>query len=235
MDASNFEYPDYERLHEGVGGVKRKRVISILSRQATRSVKEDEKALKKAKTAPEPKTAISKKRKLDQIPSTEPKVDKATEKIPLLSSAAEVVEILKVMTESPPFKLLSPLGLELTKLLSRKETPSATKEKIEGQKKRQIVNVMQAIEQTPPSASATKAAIPVDAEDAGKAEAEELVAVMSEIDKLVSYVVADVVAEENMAAVLDKGKKIDNTPSDEKDFDLWYLGGQELSEEDKLN
>ena len=94
---------------------------------------------------------------------------------------------------------------------------------------------MQAIEQTPPSASATKATIPVDAEDAGKDEAEELAAIMSEIDKLVSFVVADVVAEENMAAVPDKGKKIDNTPSDEKDFDLWYLGGQELSEEDKLN
>jgi hypothetical protein len=50
MDALNFEYPDYERLDEGVGGVKTKRVVSILSRQATRSVKEDEKALKKIKT-----------------------------------------------------------------------------------------------------------------------------------------------------------------------------------------
>jgi hypothetical protein len=145
------------------------------------------------------------------------------------------------MTESPPFKLLSSLGLELTKLLQRKETPSATEEKIEGQKKRQIVNVMQEIEKTPPSASATKAAIHADAEDAGKAEAEDLAATMSEIDKLVSNVVADVVAEntsvvaeENIAAMPDKGKKIDNTPSDEKDFDLRHLGGQELSEEDKL-
>jgi hypothetical protein len=31
--------------------VKRKRVVSILSRQAARFVKEDEKAMKKAKTA----------------------------------------------------------------------------------------------------------------------------------------------------------------------------------------
>jgi hypothetical protein len=119
--------------------------------------------------------------------------------------------------------------------------PSATKEKIEGQKKRRIVNVMQAIEQTPPSASATKAAIPADAEDASKAEAEELVATMSEIDNLVPDMVVDVVgektsvvAEENMAAVPDKGKEIDNTPSNEKDFDLRHVGGQELSEEDKL-
>jgi hypothetical protein len=53
---------------------------------------------------------------------------------------------------------------------------------------------------------------------------------MSEIDRLV----LDVVAVEDMAAVPDKGKKIDNTPSNEKDFDLRHLGGQELSEEDKL-
>jgi hypothetical protein len=33
MDALNFEYPDYERLDEGNGGAKRKRVVSILNRQ----------------------------------------------------------------------------------------------------------------------------------------------------------------------------------------------------------
>jgi hypothetical protein len=241
MDALNFEYPDYERFDEGAGGVKRKIVVNILSRQAARSVKEDEKALKKTKTVPEPKATISKKQKLDQKPSTEPKVDEAAEKTPLLPTAAEVVEILKVMTDSPPFKLLSPLGLELTKLLQRKEMPPATEEKVEGQKKRRIVNIMQAIEQTPPSASATNAPIPANGEDTGKAKAEELAATVSEIDRLVSDVVADVAAEEtsvateeNMAVVLDKGKEIDNTPSDKKDFDLRHLGGQELSEEDKL-
>jgi hypothetical protein len=41
MDALNFEYPDYDMLDEGVGGAKRKRVVSILKRQAIRSVKED--------------------------------------------------------------------------------------------------------------------------------------------------------------------------------------------------
>jgi hypothetical protein len=50
--------------------------------QATLLVKEDEKALKKTKTAPEPKATISKKRNLDQIPSTEPKVDEVAEKTP---------------------------------------------------------------------------------------------------------------------------------------------------------
>ena len=119
--------------------------------------------------------------------------------------------------------------------------PSATEEKIEGQKKWRIVNVMQAIERTSPSASAMKATIHADAEDAGNAEAEELAVTMSEIDRLVSDVVVDViaektsvVAEENMATVPDKGKEIDNTPSDKKDFDLRHLSGQEFSDEDKL-
>jgi hypothetical protein len=77
---------------------------------------------------------------------------------------------MKVMTESIPFALLSPLRLDLTSLLQSKETASATEEKVGGQKKRRIVNVMQAIEQTPPSASAAKAAIHVNTEDATGAE-----------------------------------------------------------------
>ena len=88
MDALNFEYPNYERFDGGAGGVKRKRVVSILSRQAARSVKEDEKALKKTKTTPEPKATI-KKWKLDQTPSIEPKVDETTERTPLSPTAAE--------------------------------------------------------------------------------------------------------------------------------------------------
>ena len=47
MDALNFEYPYYDRLEEGARGGKRKRVVSILGRQAARSVKEDHKASKK--------------------------------------------------------------------------------------------------------------------------------------------------------------------------------------------
>jgi hypothetical protein len=82
MDALNFEYPDYEMLDKGAEGVKRKRIVSILSRQAARLVKEDEKILKKAKSAPEPKAAISKKRKLDITPSSEPKVDETGEEAP---------------------------------------------------------------------------------------------------------------------------------------------------------
>jgi hypothetical protein len=70
-------------------------------------------------------------------------------------AAAEVSEILTVMTESIPFALLSPLRLDLTSLLQSKETGG------EGRRaeKQWIMNVMQAIEQMPPSASAAKAAI----------------------------------------------------------------------------
>jgi hypothetical protein len=153
MDALKFEYPDYERLDKGAEGVKRKRVVSILSRQAIRMVKEDEKASKKRKTTPELKAAAAKKRKAE---SPEPKITEAAEETPSMPPTAKIAEILKVMTKSLPVKLLSPLGPELMKLLQKKDEPSATKKKADGQKKRRIVTVMQAIERTPPSASASK-------------------------------------------------------------------------------
>jgi hypothetical protein len=239
MDALNFEYPDYEKLDKRAEGAKRKRVVNILSREVARSVKVDEKALKRVKIAPEPKVQAPKKRKLDEIPSADPKVDEAPKETlsPSSPTAVEVAEILKVMNEFPPFKLISPLRSELTNLLQKMKVPSAMEEKVGEQKKWWIVNVMKAIEQTPPLASVVKAAIPADTEDLSGAEAEELAATMLEIDKLISDVVAEktgVVAEGGMAAVPDKGTKIDDTPSEEKGFDLRHLGGQELLEEDKL-
>jgi hypothetical protein len=129
MDALKFEYPDYERLYKGVERVKRKRIISILSRQVVRMVKEDEQISKKTKSTLEPKAAVSKKRKAKE---PEPKITEAVEETPSAPVAAEIAEILKVMTESLPIKLLSPLGPELTKLLQKKDQPSAAKEKTEG-------------------------------------------------------------------------------------------------------
>jgi hypothetical protein len=111
MDALKFEYPDYERLDKGAEGAKRKRIVSVLSRQTARMVKEDEKVLKKRKSTAELKVAALKKRKAK---SPEPKVTKE-EETPSTPPAAEVAEILKVMTESLPIKLLSPLGPELMK------------------------------------------------------------------------------------------------------------------------
>ena len=99
MDALNFEYPDYERLNKGAEGQKRKRIVSVLSRQAAIMVKKDEKILKKRKSTPEPKVAALKKRK-DATP--EPKVTEVEEETPSTPPAAEVEEILKVMIESLP-------------------------------------------------------------------------------------------------------------------------------------
>jgi hypothetical protein len=64
MDALNFEYPDYERLDEGAGGAKKKRLVSILKRQAMRSIEEDQKAAsKKQKNSVESTVLAPKKRK----------------------------------------------------------------------------------------------------------------------------------------------------------------------------
>jgi hypothetical protein len=119
-------------------------------------------------------------------PSAESKVDEKGEKAPSMPSTTEVAEILKVMTNSLPIKLLSPLRPELTKFLQKKDQPSAAKEKTEGQKKRRIVNVMQAIERTPPSASVSKVTTAASAEG----EAAKLATTMLGIDKLISDMVA---------------------------------------------
>jgi hypothetical protein len=145
--------------------------------------------------------------------------------------AAEVAEILKVMTETLPIKLLSPLGPELMKLLQKKDEPSATK-KVDGQKKRRIGTVMEAIEWTPPSAPATTEAN-ISAETAAIIEAANMESTLSGIDKLIlGMPIEEIVAaaEKVMAPVPDKGKKIVDAASEEKDFDLRNLVGQELSE-----
>jgi hypothetical protein len=122
MDALNFEYPDYERLNKGAEGQKRKRIVSVLSRQAARMVKQDEETLKKRKSSPEPQMAAPKKRKAT---TPKPKTTEIEEETPSTSSAVDVEEILKVMTESIPIKL-SPLGPHLMKLLQKKKEPSAS-------------------------------------------------------------------------------------------------------------
>jgi hypothetical protein len=123
MDALNFEYPNYERLSKGTQGPKRKRVVSVMSRHAARMVKEDEKTLKRRKSSPEPKVATSKNRK---TATPEPKIAEIEEEAPSTPSAAEVEEILKVMIESLPIKLLSPLGPQLSGTVIR-GTPNTPK------------------------------------------------------------------------------------------------------------
>jgi hypothetical protein len=130
MDALHFEYLDYERLKKGVEGQKRKRVVSVVGRQAARMVKEDEENLKKKKLSPEPKAVASKNRK---VAAPKQKATDIEEETPATPSATDVEEILKVMTESFPIKL-SPLAPHLTKLFQKKKEPSITK-KAAGPKK----------------------------------------------------------------------------------------------------
>jgi hypothetical protein len=75
-------------------------------------VKKDEETLKKRKLSPEPKIAASKKRKDAALKRKMTDIEDEARSTP---PAADVEEILKVMTESLPVKL-SPLGPHLTKL-----------------------------------------------------------------------------------------------------------------------
>jgi hypothetical protein len=166
-------------------------------------VKEDEKTLKKRKSSPEPKAVTSKKRR---AATPESKVAEMEEETPSTPSVAEVEEILKVMTESLPIKLLSPLGPHLTKLLQKKDEPSTTK-KVIGPKKRRIITGMRAIEETPPSALASKMTPAAEAgtsTEAAAAEANNLESTLSAIDKVLLDMAAEETAmatEEVMAAV----------------------------------
>jgi hypothetical protein len=97
MNARNSEYPEYERLDEGAGGVKRKMIVSILSRQAIQSVKEYQETLKKRKTVPEPKVSAPKKWKLAEKSSEKTKMQDVPNQTasPSSSFVSEVSEILK--------------------------------------------------------------------------------------------------------------------------------------------
>jgi hypothetical protein len=99
MDALNFEYPDYERLDRGAKRQKRKRVASVLDKEAAKLVKKDEKTLKKRKLSPEPKIAASKKKKAAALKR---KMTDTEDEAPSTPPSADVEEILKVMTESFP-------------------------------------------------------------------------------------------------------------------------------------
>jgi hypothetical protein len=128
-----FRIPRLWKAWQWGEGVKRKQVVNILNRQAARLIKEDDFFWRKRKKAPEPKATPSKNQRLDITSSVEPKVDETNE-VPSTPYAAEVAEILKVMTDSLPIKLLSPLGPELTKFLQKKEQPLATKGRLKGKR-----------------------------------------------------------------------------------------------------
>ena len=243
MDALNFEYPDYERLDRGAEGQKRKRVASVLDKEAAKLVKKDEETLKKRKLSPEPKIAAPKKRKAAALKR---KTTDIEDEAPSTPPAADVEEILKVMTESLPVKL-SPLGPHLTKLFQKEKEPSVAK-KPDEPKKRRIIHVVEVIEQTPPLASASKTpaiestaaaeAAPTEAESAEAETAEDvnLDATLSEIDTMLLDAAAEeaaAAAEEIPGTVAGKGKEKAEDTSEEEDFNFQDILGQELSKAEK--
>jgi hypothetical protein len=243
MDALNFEYPDYGHLNKGAEGQKRKSVVSVVGRLATRMVKEDEENLKKRKLSPEPKAVAPKKRK---AAAPKQKATDMEEETPSTPSTANMEEILKVMTESLPIKL-SPLGSHLTNLFQKKKEPSATKKSAEPKKQR-IITVTEAIEETPPPASASKTpavesataaeAAPTEATTAEATTAEDanLESTLSNIDKILLDMAAEeaaAAAEETMATVSGEEKETTKDTSEEENFNFQNLIGQELSKAEK--
>jgi hypothetical protein len=203
-------------------------------------VKEDEEILKKRKSSPEPKVAASKKRK---AAASKPKTTEIEEETPSTPSAADVEEILKVMTESLPIKL-SPLGPHLTKLLQKKEEEPSAAKKSAGPKKRRIISVIEAIEETPPPSSASKitpvikGAASAEAAPAEAATIEDIniESTFSDIDKMLLNIATEeaaTAAEETLATVPRKEKEIAEDTLEEKDFNFQNIIGQKLSKAEK--
>jgi hypothetical protein len=236
MDALGFEYPDYERLDKGAEGQKRERVADVLN-------KDDEEQPKNKKLEPEPKTGVSKKRKAS---TPKQKAIDEEEKTAASPSTTDVEEILKVMTESLPVKL-SPLGPYLTKLFQKDKEPAKTK-KAGRPKKQRIITVTEAIEGTPPQASAPKAPAveSTTATEATNAEATgaediNLESMVADIDKiLLNMATEEATAEEAAAATKEitasepkRKKEITEDPSEDEAFMFQNLVGQELTKAEK--
>jgi hypothetical protein len=221
LDALGFEYPDYENLNKGAGGQKRKRTTEALNK--------DEKELPKKKI-PKRKKASSPKRKISD-----------EEETPASPSAADVEEILKVMTESLPAKL-SPLGPQLIKFFQKDEEPEKSK-KIIKTKRQRIITVTEVIDKTPPRASAQKtpaAAEGTDVEitpsevavaEATSAEDLNLESTIEHIDKILLNMAAEeaTTAEEAATVASEKAKEIADEASENETFMFQNLVGEQLS------
>jgi hypothetical protein len=86
-----------------------------------------------------------------------------------------------------------------------------------------MMNILEAIEQTPPPASTDKAVKSTDPDATVAAKDENLTTTLSKIDRLISDVLAE---KEANTVVSDNGKKTEETSSEGVNFDLRYLGGQ---------
>jgi hypothetical protein len=256
LDAIGFEYPDYERLDKGAEGQKRKRVASTL-------IKDDEDQPKK-KEKLEPKVAVLRKRKAASPKPVSPEPERLVgdEEVPATPSAAEVEEILKVMTESLPVKL-SPLAPELTRFFQKDKEASAAESPAKP-KKRRIIQVTDVIHQTPPPVLASKIVVaktaeaeaaaaeatgaeiteiaPTGAEATGaeatgaEAEATEdsnLETTLEVIDNILLKMAEEEVVVAAVSTTTEKGKERIDEISEEGDFNFQDLLGQELTDAEK--
>jgi hypothetical protein len=155
------------------------------------------------------------------------------------------------MTESLPIKL-SPLGPHLTKLFQKDKEPAKTK-KAARPKKQRIIIVTEAIEGTPPQASAPKApavesttateAAPSEATNVEAAGAEDinLESMVADIDKILLNMTAEEAAAEEATAATEeitasepeREKEIAEDPSEDEAFIFQNLVGQELTKAEK--
>jgi hypothetical protein len=98
---------------------------------------------------------------------------------------------------------------------------------------------MQAIEETPPPASASKITPATEVAtvvEAAPAEATNLESTLSDIDRILLDMAAEeaaAAAKKTLATVPGKGKEIAEDISEEKDFNFQNIIGQELSKAEK--
>jgi hypothetical protein len=219
---------------------KRKRVASVLDKEGTKLAKKDIEISEKRKLSPEPKIAAPKKRK---AASPKLKTSGQEEEAPATPSAAEVEEILKVMTEPLPIKL-SPLAPELTKFFQKEKEPSATESPTK-LKKRRIIQVADVIHQTPPPTSASKipfiesagtvetAATGAEGAETETAEDPNLETTLGDIDNMLLKMAEEEAAAAAVDTTIVKGKEQIEDILEEENFNFQVILGQELSETEK--
>jgi hypothetical protein len=216
--------------------------------------KEISKKLNPEKLSPKSKVAAARKRK---TASLEPKTLVREEDSPATLSAAEVEEILKVMTEPLPVKL-SLLAPELTKFFQKDKEASAT-ESPALPKKRRIIQIADVIHQTPPPATVSKIVFAETAEaegatteatrvetteaETGEAEAAGAEAGTTEGSNLettlevIDNILLKMAEEEATVAVVntttEKGKEKIDDILEEENFNFQDLLGQELTGAEK--
>jgi hypothetical protein len=259
LDALNFDYPDYEQLGGDAEGPKRKRIASALDKESTKLAKKEKEISEKL--SPGPRVVVSRKRK-DISPkpaSPKPKTSAQEEEAPATPSAAEVEEILKVMTE-PLLVKLSPLAPKLTKFFQKGKEASAT-ESLAKPKKRRIIQVADVIHQTPPPTSASKivTADPTAIEaktaeaETGGAEATgaettgaeatgaetgtnedpNLETTLEDIDNMLLRMAEEETAVVTVNTATEKGKEQIEDILEKEDFNFQDILGQELSDAEK--